>query len=72
MKTLLLTATAVIAGQDFPLRLVLRGAIADRTRFEARAHKWARGQFADSVRMQYDMACGDHGPFVMISRTDTL
>ena len=72
MKTLLLTATAMIAGQDFPLRLVLRGAIADRARFEARAHKWARGQLADSVRMQYDMACGDHGPFVMISRTDHL
>ena len=72
MKTLLLTATAVIAGQDFPLRLVLRGSVADRARFEARAHKWARGQLADSVRMQYDMACGDHGPFVMISRTDTL
>ena len=72
MKTLSLTATAMIAGQDFPLRLVLRGNIADRTRFEARAHKWARGRFADSVRMQYDMACGDHGPFVMISRTDTL
>ena len=30
MKTLLLTATAVIAGQDFPLRLVLRGSVADR------------------------------------------
>ena len=72
MKTLLLTATAMIAGQDFPLRLVLRGSVADRARFEARAHKWARGQLADSVRMQYDMACGDHGPFVMISRTDTL
>ena len=72
MKTLLLTATAVIAGQDFPLRLVLRGSVADRARFEAGAHKWARGQLADSVRMQYDMACGDHGPFVMISRTDTL
>lgn len=72
MKTLLLTATAMTAGQDFPLRLVLRGSVADRARFEARAHKWARGQFADSVRMQYDMACGDHGPFVMISRTDTL
>ena len=72
MKTLLLTATAMIAGQDFPLRLVLRGSVADRARFEARAHKWARGQFADSVRMQYDMACGDHGPFVMISRTDHL
>ena len=72
MKTLLLTATAVIAGQDFPLRLVLRGSVADRARFEARAHKWARGQLADSVRMQYDMACGDHGPFVMISRTDHL
>ena len=72
MKTLLLTATAVIAGQDFPMRLVLRGSVADRARFEARAHKWARGQLADSVRMQYDMACGDHGPFVMISRTDHL
>ena len=72
MKTLLLTATAVIAGQDFPLRLVLRGSVADRARFEAKAHKWARGQFADSVRMQYDMACGDHGPFVMVSRTDHL
>ena len=72
MKTLSLTATAMIAGQDFPLRLVLRGDIADRTRFEAKAHKWARGQFAESVRMQYDMAYGDHGPFVMISRTDTL
>ena len=34
MKALLLTATAMIAGQDFPLRLVLRGNIADRTRFE--------------------------------------
>lgn len=72
MKTLSLTATAMIAGQDFPLRLVLRGSVADRARFETRAHKWARGQLADSVRMQYDMACGDHGPFVMISRTDTL
>ena len=72
MKTLLLTATAVIAGQDFPMRLVLRGSVADRARFEARAHKWARGQLADSVRMQYDMACSDHGPFVMISRTDHL
>ena len=72
MKTLSLTATAMIAGQDFPLRLVLRGSVADRARFEARAHKWARGQLADSVRMQYDMAYGDHGPFVMISRTDTL
>ena len=54
------------------MSLVLRGSVADRVRFEARAHKWARGQFADSVRMQYDMACGDHGPFVMISRTDHL
>ena len=72
MKTLLLTATAMIAGQGFPLRLVLRGSVADRARFEAKAHKWARGQFADSVRMQYDMACSDHGPSVMISRTDHL
>ena len=32
MKTLSLTATAMIAGQDFPLRLVLRGSIEDRTR----------------------------------------